>query len=211
MGPYPKMKPDQPLHLPTDTGNSQLLWQALAAQMPPLAGLRVLILHPGDGWICREAINAGAIAVLGIDDDAKAISAARSVASSDRLRYRIMPDEDFARLTGPYDVIAGVFDLARSDMAAITAAVSPLLRAGGQMLCALAAPPSTPQLDEIALKHLFSANLAIEQMHQLEETFLPGHGRIHLVAASRHGGRPAPHRPANFNRRSSKRPRRPSH
>lgn len=60
--PYPNMQ-DNP-NLPVESGDHQPIWQALIKKMPPLTDLRVLVIHCGDGWFCRYALNHGATAVL---------------------------------------------------------------------------------------------------------------------------------------------------
>ncbi|MFD1484591.1 class I SAM-dependent methyltransferase [Lacticaseibacillus baoqingensis] len=185
---YPKMRPDKPIHLPTNTGNRQPLWQALAKQAPELAGKRVLALHAGDGWFCRYAINHGAVAVLGVDQDARAISSARDTASSDRLRYRIMPDHTLGLLTGPYDLIVGTFDLAHDDLHAISESLSGLLRRNGQFLAAVTTPitAATPE-QGLQLKTLFTQRLTIDALYQLSDTRLQTREQIHFVFSSRSG------------------------
>lgn len=134
MEPYPTMKPaagDLP------TSSNQPLWQILAQKAPDLEGKRVLAIHSGDGAFCRAAINAGAIAVLGVDHDRYAISAARDVASSDRLRYRIMPDRRFDLLTGPYDVVTGPFAYPAEDLRQSTHQLAKLMRPSGEMVLAV--------------------------------------------------------------------------
>lgn len=183
---YPKMHPDQPESLPTNTGDRQPLWQALAKQAPNLNGKRVLAIHSGDGWFCRYAINHGAVAVLGIDADAQAISDARATASSDRLRYRIMPDSRLDLLTGPYDLIIGAFDLAHDDLHQITHVLAKLLRHNGQMLAAVTTPLAKPQVDqEPQLNTLFTTNLAIDTVYQITDARLSVKEQIHLVFSSR--------------------------
>ncbi len=179
---YPKMRePKGPL--PTSTGSLQPSWQALAKKVPKLTGQRVLAIHAGDGWFCRYAVNHGAIAVLGVDSNAGAISAARAVASSDRLRYRIMPDDRLGMLTGPYDVIVGTFDLQRDDLHAMTQQLADLLRPGGHLIAAVATQPESATTIEI--KDLFSARLTIEQLFQVSAAKLVPSAGVHLILCSR--------------------------
>lgn len=183
---YPKMHSDQPESLPTTTGDRQPLWQALAKQAPNLSGKRVLAIHAGDGWFCRYAINHGAIAVLGVDPDAQAISDARATASSDRLRYRIMPDSELKLLTGPYDVIMGTFDLGQDDLRQITHVLAKLLRHNGQMLAAVTTPLAQPVAGKAPqLNTLFTTNLSIDTVYQITDARLAAREQIHLVFSSR--------------------------
>lgn len=183
--PYPAMKSAHPTPLPTNTGDKQPLWQALAKQVGSLAGKRVLVLHAGDGWFCRQAINDGAIAVLGVDHDEQAISAARDVASSDRLRYRIMPDTDWHMLTGPYDVIVGTFDLSHDDLNNLTGEVSGLLRAGGHLLTAVTTPLTQAQAAKgIQLKQLVTSELSIDELYQVSDQRLTSTTQLHFILSS---------------------------
>ncbi|WP_179394434.1 class I SAM-dependent methyltransferase [Lacticaseibacillus absianus] len=185
MDTYPKMREGK-APLPTSTGNQQPLWQALAAKAPRLAGLRVLALHAGDGWFCRHAINQGAIAVLGVDHDAQAISAARAVASSDRLRYRIMPDARLDLLSGPYDLILGTFDLRQDDLRRLTHLLSKLLRPGGHLLAAVATPlPAPSDRTGLEIKDIFTTKLAIEQLYQVSDQRLVPSAKLHFILSSR--------------------------
>ena len=143
MEPYPQMKPEAAA-LPT--ASHEPLWQVLQAKVPPLAGARVLALHCHDGAFCRAAINAGAIAVLGVDHDGTAISHARDLASSDRLRFRIMPDRRYDLLTGPYDLIVGPFSLPTDDLRRSSHLLAKLLRPNGQMLLAVSGGQSDGQV-----------------------------------------------------------------
>lgn len=171
--PYPKMRADSGQPLPTNTGNRQPLWQAIAKQVPDLHGRRVLALHAGDGWFCRYAINAGAVAVLGVDHDGKAVSAARATASSDRLRYRIMPDSQLHLLTGPYDLIVATFE-ARDDVATILRHLSQLLRAGGQVMATLSSPVTPAAPDQtLAFTQLIPPTLALSNLAQITDARLP--------------------------------------
>lgn len=183
---YPKMRADKPVALPTNTGDRQPLWQALAKQAPSLAGKRVLAIHAGDGWFCRYAINHGAIAVLGVDSDAQAISDARATASSDRLRYRIMPDSALSLLTGPYDLIVGTFDLAHDDLHAISRSLSGLLRHNGQFLAAVTTPlAAAAPKDGLKLNALFTEKLTIDSLYQVSDTRLSTREHVHFVFSSR--------------------------
>ncbi|MFD1392608.1 class I SAM-dependent methyltransferase [Lacticaseibacillus jixianensis] len=143
MEPYPTMKPAAG-SLPTSS--NQPLWQVLAKKAPALVGKRVLAIHSGDGAFCRAAINAGAIAVLGVDHDRHAISAARDVASSDRLRYRIMPDRRFDMLTGPYDLVIGPFAFPAEDLRQSTHQLAKLMRPTGQMILAITGAADASQV-----------------------------------------------------------------
>ncbi|WP_390405962.1 class I SAM-dependent methyltransferase [Lacticaseibacillus jixiensis] len=185
---YPAMHQDNAKPLPTNTGKKQPLWQALAKQAPSLAGKRVLAIHAGDGWFCRYAINHGAIAVLGVDNDAQAISDARAVASNDRLRYRIMPDSALPLLSGPYDLIVGTFDLARDDLHQISTQLSGLLRHHGQLLAAVTTPLTAdyPQRG-LQLKAVFDEHLTIDSLYQVADKRLQTREQIHFVFSSRSG------------------------
>ncbi|WP_225049048.1 class I SAM-dependent methyltransferase [Lacticaseibacillus kribbianus] len=180
---YPKMR-EAKAPLPTSTGVRQPLWQALSQKAPKLAGARVLAIHAGDGWFCRYAVNQGAIAVLGVDHDAEAISAARAEAASDRLRYRIMPDDRLDLLTGPYDVIVGTFDLQKDDLHLMTQQLSALLRPGGHLIAAVATRPDNGATD-MAIKDLFSTRLTIEQLYQVSSARLTPSAGVHLILTSR--------------------------
>ena len=185
---YPKMRPDKPQPLPTNTGDRQPLWQALAKQAPTLAGKRVLAIHAGDGWFCRYAINHGAVGVLGVDNDAQAISAARTTASSDRLRYRIMPDKTLGLLTGAYDLIVGTFDLAHDDLHAISRSLSGLLKHNGQFLAAVTTPLAAAMPQEgLKLNAVFTSKLTIDSLYQVTDTRLATREQVHFVFSSRGG------------------------
>ncbi|WP_125703855.1 class I SAM-dependent methyltransferase [Lacticaseibacillus daqingensis] len=185
MDTYPKMREGK-TPLPTSTGGTQPLWQALAAKAPKLSGLRVLALHAGDGWFCRYAVNQGAIAVLGVDHDAAAVSAARELASSDRLRYRIMPDDRLNLLTGPYDLILGTFDLRHDDLRRMTHQLSKLLRPGGQLIAAVATPlPGQADATGLQIKDIFTSRLSIEQLYQVSDTRLSASAQVHFILGSR--------------------------
>lgn len=185
---YPKMRQEHPTPLPTNTGQRQPLWQALAKQAPNLTGKRVLAIHAGDGWFCRYAINHGAIAVLGVDHDADAVSAARAVAANDRLRYRIMPDDRLDQLSGPYDLIVGTFDLAHDDLHAISATLANLLRHNGQMLAAVTTPLTAADPESgMQLKAVFTSHLAIDSLYQITDKRLQTREQIHFVFSSRNG------------------------
>ncbi|MFD1431142.1 class I SAM-dependent methyltransferase [Lacticaseibacillus yichunensis] len=181
---YPNMAPS-PEKLPTTTGNKQPLWQALAQKMPKLAGLRVLVIHAGDGWFCRYAINHGAIEVLGISNDGAAMSEARETASSDRLRYRIMPDGYLKLLSGPFDLIVGTFDLRQDDLHAASHQLSRLLKPSGRLIAAVATPLDPKPADGLQIRELFTSRLAIDQWYQVSDQRLPLKETVQFILSSR--------------------------
>lgn len=85
-------------------------WELFAKKLPDCSGKRVLILNAGTGWLARRAVLNGAIAVLGVDSQAKSIDIARASGQSSRLRFRLMPTSSWPILGGFYDIIiiAGV-------------------------------------------------------------------------------------------------------
>ena len=180
--PYPNMQ-DNP-NLPVESGDHQPIWQALIKKMPPLTDLRVLVIHCGDGWFCRYALNHGSTAVLGIDTDTEAIQNARAAASSDRLRYRIMPDRWLKLLTGPYDLIVGAFDQSPAELKAITQVLSALLNAKGQLVAAVA-PPKQPTGDQLAVEELISSQLVINRWYQVTDKRLAETAQLYLLLSSR--------------------------
>ena len=180
--PYPNMQ-DLP-DLPSESGNDQPIWQALAKKIPSVADRRVLVIHCGDGWFCRHALNGGATAVLGIDTDAVAIQDARAVASSDRLRYRIMPDKWLKLLTGPYDLIVGSFDQSPEELRAMTHVLSALLSPKGQLIAAVA-PSKQPIGDDLAVDELISSQLVINRWYQVTDKRLTQTEQLYLLLSSR--------------------------
>ncbi|MFD1440433.1 class I SAM-dependent methyltransferase [Lacticaseibacillus hegangensis] len=175
MEPYPTMKPaagDLP------TSSNQPLWQVLTKKAPELSGKRVLAIHSGDGAFCRGAINAGAIAVLGVDRDRYAISAARDVASSDRLRYRIMPDRRFDLLTGPYDLVIGPFAYPAEDLRQDTHQLAKLLRPSGEMVLAV-----TGAADASQVKANLSSLIAVSECFAPSQQ--PAGTKLFVVVAHR--------------------------
>ncbi|KLI75939.1 MULTISPECIES: class I SAM-dependent methyltransferase [Lacticaseibacillus] len=180
--PYPNMQ-DNP-NMPFESGDDQPVWQALVKKMPPVTDLRVLVIHCGDGWFCRYALNHGAAAVLGIDTDTAAIQSARAVASSDRLRYRIMPDHWLKLLTGPYDLIVGAFNQSPAELRTITHVLSQLLSAKGQLIAAVA-PPKQPTGDQLAVDELISSQLVINRWFQVTDKRLTQAAQLYLLLSSR--------------------------
>jgi len=85
-------------------------WTQFAHKLPDCSGKRVLILNAGSGWFARQAVLAGAIAVLGVDSQAKNVNLARASGQSSRLRFRLMPTSSWPILGGFYDmiIVAGV-------------------------------------------------------------------------------------------------------
>ncbi|WP_155287058.1 class I SAM-dependent methyltransferase [Lacticaseibacillus zhaodongensis] len=94
-----ELKGQQPHAAPTAD------WAAIAAQLPNLSGERLLVLGCGDGWLCRTAVVAGALTVQGVDASSPAIMSARKMASSSRLRYRLMPESRWSIIGGQYTLI----------------------------------------------------------------------------------------------------------
>ena len=180
--PYPNMQ-DNP-NLPFESGDDQPIWQALAQKTPSLTDLRVLVIHCGDGWFCRYALNNGAAAVLGIDTDTVAIQKARAVASSDRLRYRIMPDRWLKLLTGPYDLIVGAFNQSPAELRPMTHVLSALLSPKGQLIAAVA-PPKQPTGDQLAVDELISSQLVIHRWYQVTDKRLSQTAQLYLLLSSR--------------------------
>ncbi|KRK70938.1 SAM-dependent methyltransferase [Lacticaseibacillus nasuensis JCM 17158] len=192
--PYPTMKPDTAHPLPTNTGNRQPLWQAIAKKAPELRGKRVLALRAGDGWFCRYAVNHGAVAVLGVDADGEAVSAARATASSDRLRYRIMPDNQLKLLTGPYDVIAATFDTNADDVAGIVSLLGKRLRPGGTLLATLSSPVVPASADtHLAFTQLIPAALTLQALDQIADPRLPSQS-VHFFLSATAGEPSKPRR-----------------
>lgn len=183
--PYPKMHQPGDLRLPTATGNTQPLWQALAKLVPDFNGRRVLAIHSGDGWFCRYAVNHGAIAVLGIDDLPSNITASRKTASSDRLRYRIMPDHALDRITGTYDYVLGTFDALNPEFHQATEALSKRLTPSGQMLVTVNTSTEIPATDErLQLQQLVSDQLVINRWYQIHDTRLNQNQQLHFLLSA---------------------------
>lgn len=155
-------------HLPVETGELTPIWQAHLQKMPPLTDLRVLDLLCGDGWFCRYALNHGATAVLGIDTDTEAITNARAAASSDRLRYRNLPDRWLKLLTGPVDLIVGAFDTSPAELKANSLVLSALLNAQGQLVAAVA-PHKTHTGELLAVEELNCTTLNFNRWYQVTE------------------------------------------
>lgn len=174
---YPTMQPAQPERLTTGEA-CRPLWQVLARKAPDMTAKRVLVLHAGAGWFCRMAINRGAIAVLGVDDDRQAISDARAMASSDRLRFRMLPMTKLDLLTGPYDLIVGAFDQRQDDLSTITHALAACLRGTGQMLLAVTNGQQAPA------KRLTS-RLSVTRVDAITDPEVNLGEQLHLLLARR--------------------------
>lgn len=138
----------------------------------------MLAIHSGDGAFCRAAVNAGAVAVLGVDHDGHAISAARDVASSDRLRYRIMPDKRFDLLTGPYDLVIGPFAFPAEELRQSTHRLAKLLRPSGQMILAI-----TGAADASQVRANLSSLLAVSECFTPSQQ--PAGTKLFVVVAGR--------------------------
>lgn len=80
-------------------------WAAFAAELPDMAGKRVLVLGCHDGWLNRQAVLDGALNSLGVESSAPLVDAARHQAFSSRLRFRLMPADCWHLIGGMYDLI----------------------------------------------------------------------------------------------------------
>lgn len=78
---------------------------ALFSMMPDLSGKRVLDLGCGFGEHCKQFVELGAEAVVGIDISEKMLAVAMEENSDPRITYIHMPMEDIAKLQGPFDVV----------------------------------------------------------------------------------------------------------
>ena len=85
-------------------------WPSLRAQLPDLAGLRVVDLGCGFGWFARWASDAGAAAVLGTDISRRMLERAEAEQGGDAITYE---RHDLEQLQLPPQA----FDLAYSSLA----------------------------------------------------------------------------------------------
>jgi len=180
--PYPKMRPTHPIALPVDTGQQYPLWQALTKTLPDVAGKRVLVLHSADGWFCRYAVNHGAIAVLGVDHAIEQITAARAVASSDRLRYQILDDNDLGLLGNHYDLVVGEFNLQHDDLRQISSEITHLLTNSSHFYAAVTT--TNEPVDSLEINRLFADELTIQQWYQVHDPKLAKPANTYFILNS---------------------------
>ena len=91
------------------------------------AGMRVLDVGCGEGWLSRDIASNGAT-VIGVDASEPLIDAARGAGGA---TYEVI---DYASLTTREDVAPGPFDLIVLNFALLDEEISPLLRALGARL-----------------------------------------------------------------------------
>lgn len=182
MATYPNMQANA--QVPVASGDDEPFWQALTTITPPLANKRILALHVHSGWFCRYAMNHGAASVLGIDSDSVAISQARLMAATDRLRYRIMPDWALTMLTGAYDLIVGTFDLGSDDLNLVSHQLVNCLRPGGQLVATVSAPPTPPSGPALTVTSLIDPRLTIDAWQQVVDPRLASE-HLHFMVTSR--------------------------
>ncbi len=121
-------------------------WMQLSKLLPDFAGRHVLVLNCGNGWLCRQAIAAGAIGATGIDADAEAITRARQQAGSARLRYRLMPSTFWPQIGGQFDILVAA-GVTKTD-APYLATISRLLRHGHGILAISGQPEALGVLQQ---------------------------------------------------------------
>lgn len=129
-----------------DSGlNGVLEVPALRAQLPPLAGLRVLDLGCGFGDFARWARSQAAACVTGVDASWRMIEEARALTVDDPgIAYRQAAIEDYEAPAGAYDVV--VSSLALHYVAGYAQAVQRMhraLKSGGRLVFSVEHPICT--------------------------------------------------------------------
>ncbi len=116
-------------------------WPTLRAQLPDMAGQRVLDLGCGYGWFSRWAVEHGAVSVLGLDVSEKMLARAAAINADPRIDYQRGDLEGI-------DLPAGRFTLAYSslalhyisDLAGLLRSVHQALLPGGRLVFSIEHP-----------------------------------------------------------------------
>ncbi len=78
---------------------------ALWSLLPPLDGVRTADLGCGDGLLCRQLVEAGAIRAVGIDPSARMLALAAERTSDPRISYVQAFAEAFEMRSGSVDLV----------------------------------------------------------------------------------------------------------
>ncbi|MBX4134996.1 class I SAM-dependent methyltransferase [Pseudomonas rhodesiae] len=110
-------------------------WAAIQAMLPALDGKRVIDLGCGYGWFCRQAREAGAADVTGVDLSEKMLARARELTDDDGIRYQRGDLEQLHLPRQAYDLVYSQLALHYlPDLTPLLAAIYQTLPPGGWLV-----------------------------------------------------------------------------
>jgi 2-polyprenyl-3-methyl-5-hydroxy-6-metoxy-1,4-benzoquinol methylase len=164
---------------------------ALADLLPQLAGMRVVDVGCGDGWLCRLAAEAGASDVIGIDPSRRMLGLARVETADERITYRRGFIESIQVDAGWADVVVSILALHYvADLRSAVARIAGWLTAGGTAVAVLEHPiflapvPDRGFAGTAGGRRAWLLHSYADEGVREEEWILPGVVKYHRTVAS---------------------------